>query len=379
MSKHTPTAKSEPEMHVEDEMRDRVLSELSMDSRQSLASTAEKIGISKTAAFNILNEMVNSGDIRFVPELNVEELWKHELLHTTKWMQKREFRKLNIHEIGFSEYVCMVKFNGKKPSEETIANAAKKSYMPQNISMLYGKYDLFMYVIARNAAEVSFFVNSFSKSLDGYKMEISIRNIRKTYGFFPVRDAFISELKLPEKYKKLLLILNENSRCHLSQMAGDIDKNTITYMYKALLDYGIIRRSTVVMKKPENSIIGLITYRIVDQNLFNRNKAKWLNHLVNTNTGKNAAYLFMADTYEPYGGIVLVTAKNSSAIESVRDSLASMRIGIEIESQILTKSILGELGFRNFDVRQSHQYGVLQTDGLVPRSERISENARTRY
>ncbi len=380
MNKHTPTVKSKPNPMTEDEaVKDTILRELSMDSRQSLAAMADKIGVSKTTVFNALNAMVNGNEIGFVPELNLDDIWRHELLHTTKWMQKREFRKLNIHEIGFGEYVCLVKFSGKKPDEEEIAAAARKSYVPQNVSMLYGEYDVFMYLVARNPAEMTFFVNSFVKSFEKYKAEVSVRPIRRTYGFFPMRNELIEELKLPEKYKKLLTILNTNARSHLSQMADDIDKNTITYLYKALLDYGIIHRSTIIHRKPGKNLTGLITYKIVDHTLFNKNRNKWLSHLVNTNNGKNASYVFMADTYEPYGGVILVNAADSSSLESFRNSLAAMKVGVEIKSQILTKSILGELGIRNFDVRYTQQYITLETDGLVPKSRIKAQEEQSRY
>jgi hypothetical protein len=251
--------------------------------------------------------------------------------------------------------------------------------VPQNVSMLYGEYDVFMYLVARNPAEMTFFVNSFVKSFEKYKAEVSVRPIRRTYGFFPMRNELIEELKLPEKYKKLLTILNTNARSHLSQMADDIDKNTITYLYKALLDYGIIHRSTIIHRKPGKNLTGLITYKIVDHTLFNKNRNKWLSHLVNTNNGKNASYVFMADTYEPYGGVILVNAADSSSLESFRNSLAAMKVGVEIKSQILTKSILGELGIRNFDVRYTQQYITLETDGLVPKSRIKAQEEQSRY
>ncbi len=366
----TPNKEAPPKATFNREAKDRIgtaiLRELSMDARQSLSSIAEKTGASKTAVFNELNSLIEQRDIKFVPEINLEELWRHELLYTTKWMQKREFRQLDIHQIGFTEYVGFVKFIGKKPSDAEIAKAVRFSYIPQNVSAVYGRYDLFMYLVARDHADINVFVNAFNKSLPGYKMVVRIRPVRKSFGFFPLRNELIEQFKLPEKYKKLLVTLNNGSRGQLSQ-DQEVDKNAITYIYKTLIEYGIVSRTTMYMRNPDNDFAGIISYSIVDHQQFQKSKYKWFEHLVNMDGNKLGTYTFMADVHEPYGGIIIVNAKNAACFEGIKKSIEGLRLGIEIESTIFSRPIIGELGVRNFDLRYSNQYGMLATEGLVPK------------
>ncbi len=358
-----------------------ILRELSMDARQSLSSIADKVSASKTTVFNELNALIEQKEIRFVPEINLDELWRHEMLYTTKWMQKREFRQLDIHQIGFTEYICFVKFLGKKPSDAEISKAVANSYVPQNVSALYGRYDLFMYLVARDHADINVFVNSFHKVLSGYKMLVRIRPIRKSLGFFPLRNELIMQFKLPEKYKKLLITLNEDARGQLSSGEG-MDKNTIAYIYKTLLEYGIVSRTTMYMRNPDNDFAGIISYSIIDHQQFQKNKYKWFEHLVKMDSNKLGTYTFMADVHEPYGGIIIANARNAACFDGIKKSIENLRLGIEMESLILSRPILGDLGVRNFDLRYSNQYGMLATEGIVPKlskEEYAKDRARQAY
>ena len=357
-----------------------ILRELSMDARQSLSAMAEKANASKTTVFNELNTLIERNDIRFVPEINLEELWKHELLYTTKWMQKREFRQLDIHQIGFTEYVGFVKFLGKKPSDAELVKAVSNSYIPQNVSVLYGKYDLFMYLVARDYNELNFFLHNLHKSLKGYKMRIMINPINKTLGFFPLRNELIEQFKLPEKYKKLLLTLNNDSRGQLSQ-GLEMDKNTITYIYKTLIDYGIVSRTTIHMRNPDNAFTGIISYSIVDHEKFQRNRFKWFEHMVKMDNNKLGSYTFMADHFDPYGGVIIASARNGTCFDGIKKSLDNLNLGLELDSFVLTRLIFGELGVRNFDLRYTNQYRLLATEGIVPKvkNEYQAESERPMY
>ncbi|MEM3838989.1 MAG: hypothetical protein QXF01_00195 [Candidatus Micrarchaeaceae archaeon] len=364
-----------PSTESKENIDNAILRELSMDARQSLGEIADKVAAGKTTVFNEINRLIKDKDIRFVPEINLEDLWRHELLYTTKLMQKRDLRHLDIHQIGFSEYVGFVKFIDKKPSDAEIIKAAGSSYVPQNIASLYGTDDLFMYLVARDHADINLFVNSFSRNLHGYKMVLRIRPIRKSFGFFPLGNRLIEQFKLPEKYKKLLIRLNGDARGQLWEGTEE-NRNAVNYIYKMLIEYGIISRTTMYMRNSDNNFIGIISYSIVDNQQFQKNRHKWLGHLVNMDCNRLGSYAFMADLYEPYGGLIIANAKNASCFEGIKRSLESLKLGIELESQVISHQLIGEIGIRNFDLKYSDQYGILAMDGIVPKLE--SSQYRTR-
>lgn len=351
-----------------EEVENRILRELSMDARKSLSSIAADTGLSKTTVFNELNRLINEKEISFVPEINLDDMWRHEMLYTTKRMQKRDFRDLDIHTIGFSEYIGFVKFKGKKPSDSEIVKAVSSFYNPQTICGLHGSYDLFMYLVARNPGELNAFLNGFHKSLSGYKMKIRVKPIQRTHGYFPLRNTLISQFKIPEKYKRLLVALNDDARGQLSK-SDDIDKTMATYIYKTLLEYGIVTRTTLHMRNSGKAFTGMITYSIINNELFQKNKHLWNSQIAKLDD-KVGYYTLTAETGDPYGGFAIISTRGPEYFNSIKRSIESMNLGVKLGIVIVTHTILGNMGIRNFDMRYSKQYDALAGQGLVPRAER---------
>ena len=81
-----------------------MIEKLGMDARKSLSSIAGDTGISKTTVFNELNRLISEKEISFVPEINLEDMWRHEMLYTTKRMHKAlAFEKLVMLRIPHVE------------------------------------------------------------------------------------------------------------------------------------------------------------------------------------------------------------------------------------------------------------------------------------
>ncbi|MEM4114389.1 MAG: AsnC family protein, partial [Candidatus Micrarchaeaceae archaeon] len=125
----------------------RMLRALSINARLTFSELGKKVGVGKYVAYKYFHEMVEEYGIKFVPEINVENIWKYELVK----LMAHESTKTGIREniidkfpdvIGFEEYVIFIKFLGKKSSDEEILKAIGDSYIPQFVAKLIGEYDL---------------------------------------------------------------------------------------------------------------------------------------------------------------------------------------------------------------------------------------------
>jgi len=81
----------------------------------------------------------------------------------------------------------------------------------------------------------------------------------KYVGFMPLRNkAIMNSPNLSEFEKKVLAILNENSREKISEIAKKVkvkDLDKVIYVIKKLKERGVIKRFTAITTKPGKSII----------------------------------------------------------------------------------------------------------------------------
>lgn len=354
-----------------------ILKKLSMDARTPLSEIAKEAKVSKTTVFHELNRLVAERGVHFVPEINLKDMWQRELVYSTKRSEKRQFRELKIHSLGFSEYFCFVRFTGTKPTDEQILKAIEKSRNSYTVQycckLLEAKYDTMIYIVARTAEDVDNLLYDFSLNLPPLtKAYRYVFQVRKWHGYFPILDNLINQFKISDRYKKMLLILNQNARGELSKMG--MKKDMVTYLYRALLDYGIIHRSSLYMEKPSHTILGIVRYIDVDTKLWEKNIHKWYKRVIEQKYSEGS-YIYAADVLAQYGVILVIGAKDPIEFDRMKNELGS-EYGLKPQKSILiARSLLGNLGTRNFDMQYSEIYGKLAQKGLV---KRIEQKERTR-
>jgi hypothetical protein len=87
-------------------------------------------------------------------------------------------------------------------------------------------------------------------------------------------------------------------------------------------------------------------------------------------------YVYICDILNPFGILVFVNLSSNEEIDNLLNSMRKILKGVEISYITMTKTLLGNLGIRNFDMRYSNQYKYLELEGLVPRVQRKEEKIR---
>ncbi|MDE1856166.1 MAG: Lrp/AsnC family transcriptional regulator [Candidatus Micrarchaeota archaeon] len=208
----------------------RMLRLLSEDSRMSITELASKLGVSRKTVGDKLKQAERELAVKYTLELDEAA-------------------------IGLVEpHIILVKFTDK-PDYDVIKKMLGSSYIPQVAVSIDGTYNMFIYANAVDAGEYVYWDKTTQIMLSKYRAlwqpsDIAFRHL----GFFPIRNALLEKLKIPETYKRILLLLNENARMSINEMSKRLGMrpNTLAYKLKKLLKMGYIKRFTITMRTPQN-------------------------------------------------------------------------------------------------------------------------------
>lgn len=206
----------------------KILRLLSENARVSVSELAAALDMSRKTAREKMKRTEEEFGIKYTMELNEEAL-------------------------GLTNpRVILVKFT-KKPDYDEVAKILAASHIPQIAARTSGKYDMIIYANAENTREYVFWDKTTQVQLAKYGVVWQSSDVAFLHlGFCPARNALIEKLGIPDKYKKMLLLLNENSRMTFHEMSKRLGMhfNTVAYNFGKLMKMGYVRRFTIVMRKP---------------------------------------------------------------------------------------------------------------------------------
>jgi len=136
-----------------------LLRALSMNARMPLKKIAQLAGMGVTTAFHRIKRLVEEFGIRYIAELDLEAM-------------------------GYSEYICFIKFMGNKPSRDEIVGIFSEEPSIQLAAMLNGEYDFMAYILAKSNDEIATIIYNLRRSiLRAYKAEWDIVPFKTSYSY----------------------------------------------------------------------------------------------------------------------------------------------------------------------------------------------------
>ncbi len=227
-----------------------ILSVLSADSRASITELAKTAKCSRVTVVKALNRLEKRLDIRYTLEIDESKLG------------------------GSERHIVVVKFGNKKPSEEFLTSFFKNDEYAQDVYALEGAFDLFIYARAGNPAKYIQWETYIASELAEYRPVIKPSEFVVAHiGFWPLNDSFVNDIssaiKLDKKDRQILVLLNQNSRMSIHEMAKKtgIEKGTVRYRLLRLQNSGVVKRFTIAIQNPpqQYKILHFSNYR------FNKN------------------------------------------------------------------------------------------------------------
>jgi len=363
-------------------IKNEMLRFLSIDGRASIDSISKHLKMPKATTYSIFNEVVKEYGLHFVPEIDLEDIWKHEFIRISKHKStKREMREealAKIPELGVEEYITFIKFNKDVPNDEEILRALSNFTVPQFVAKLHGEEDLVIYEVAKSFYNLNKFLINFSKNLKDYNMLVNTSRIVTTFGFLPIRNELIDELMLSGSAKALLEGLNIDGRGEIKEIAKRFYQKPelLLYTMERLKESGLLKRITYFEAQPKSNINGIIKIAITNESDFLDSRNKWFAELIKIRPEEHLKYVYICDILNPSGILVFVNLSSNEEIDNLLNNMRKVIKGAEISYITMTKTLLGNLGIRNFDMRYSNQYKHLELEGLVPKVQRKEEKIR---
>jgi DNA-binding Lrp family transcriptional regulator len=271
-----PASKIKQE-YVKNELKYKLLFEIYKNSRLSLRDLAKASGVSHHVVKSILKKLEEEYKIVYTLELDEEKL-------------------------GFAKgKLITIKF-GIKPELEEIKSIFLNDVFVQDLYLAEGDFDLLIYVSGLSEEEFKVWQWIIRMKLGKYKPLFRLSTVSKNYiGFMPLKNKAISIApNLTEFEKKVLMLLNENSRAKISEIAAKTktkDLSKIIYVIKKMTSLGVIKRFTALTQKPGKSVVS--AYGCILSPLENHKEYsyKFFNEVINEKQGQVISdYNYVVDT-----------------------------------------------------------------------------------
>ena len=203
------------------------------DSRMSVTEIAGRLGVSRKTVITRLKKAETALGIKYTLELDDVAL-------------------------GLTNpHIVAIKFKAK-PDYTDIKHILESSHVPQLAVMVSGTYDMLVYANAENQNEYVFWDKTTRVVLSKYEAvwqasDLAFRHL----GFFPIRNSLLERLRIPKRYLDMLLLLNENARMSVNEMSKrlGIKQRTLNYDFSKMLKMGYIKRFTLIMQKPVDTVM----------------------------------------------------------------------------------------------------------------------------
>ena len=209
-------------------MERKILRELCVNSRIPLSEISKKFGIP-----------------RYLASKYIKDLEKKLGLHYTLELYPEALGVTTIHTIR-------IKFQ-KMPSEAYILESLKDSRIAQFVAITEGDFDLLIFAIARSTKEYAQWELAIQLKFAEYGIYLRPSEVTITrLGFVPFDRSLIATSSIEDVYKKIIEVLNENSRISVRDLSKRIGmKESITrYYFLNLKKMELVKRFTTIITNP---------------------------------------------------------------------------------------------------------------------------------
>ena len=321
-----------------------ILRTLCSDSRASITKLAKAARCSRAAAAKNLARLERKLGLRYTLEINETKLG------------------------GSERHLVAIKFDAK-PSKESLKEFFKADTNAQAVYALSGDYDLLIYARAGDPESYIVWETYVASQLAEYRPLIKPSEFVITHwGFWPLSDSFVAEIRestgLDELDRKMLIVLNSNSRTSISKIARETGAaiGTVRYRLMNLKKSGIIKRFTVAVQSPpyEYQMVEFINYRFSKdfEERFANIRKKYLEMDEGTVPLLNKWQIIAPISGSFRSFVMSIYEGKEDATESVPAFQKSIfkKDNIAVSYARISSVIKGLLPYRSLDVKQNYVY-----------------------
>ncbi len=321
----------------------KVIRELSENSRVRITELSEKLGVSRrTAALKIANVERELG-ISYTIELDEASL-------------------------GLNRpHLIWVKFRSR-PDWEDVKSIVSNSYIPQIAFRVSGTYHMAIYANALSGTEYAHWERKTQMLLAAYKPDWRSSEIaHRQLGFFPLRNEALWRTGLTDMQKRMLCILNENSRISFNELAKALrmNVNTAVYNFRKLVSEGYVKSFTASMNAPRG--VSLMTFfsRYTPSNGFEHASSIARREFTDDDQYPLVSKYLIASALLGSSDFFTMGAFDSREHAYRYDVMYHKglfrKFGVQINYGIIKEMLLGRLPIRSIDAKRSYNTLVWST------------------
>jgi len=270
-------------------------------------------------------------------------------------ISKRKLGLINPH-------IILIKF-GNKPDIEEVVAQFNKTYVAQIVVPVKGTYDMLVYA---NSASFKDYIDWDRDTRRAFLLKYKMRweqsvVIFTRIGFYPLRNELILHSRLSGEEKSMMVILNEDSRISLKDMARRLHINykTCVYRFNELVNKKYIKRFTISMDIPKGvSMMSLFAKYVPTEGV----------KLAKDYTRK----MFTTDEHEPLVGryalkLSLIGSYDSFAVGAFDDKRMGKRNMVDMYRKLfggfsplkleygeISSPLIGRLPVRSMDIKAEY-------------------------
>jgi len=339
----------------------------------------------------------------------ISEISKYAKVSRSK-AQRRLHRLESIYKIRYTidfaprpfelfRFYALVKFRGNIPDIERMKKVLGKYPLIQTVALLKGDYDLFIYVLASNTAYLEDLIYEIrrNKVFAEYDSDWIISYITQSYGFIPFRDRFFAaindrvwhktketprrpERMLMEREFNVLYELNKNGRIDFNEIdkRHNMHSGAAHYTYYKLLNKKIIRRITITMDSLPSKYVSLLLANQVNMREFDKEKRQYFKYILEDTQSPTNKFALIGDMGAPYGLLSIFPVFEDSDIQRIENAFRSLfGNSVELKTIIIAHLLIGNIGLRRLDSRESIQYKLLHGIEIEEMDSYFSSTAKS--
>jgi DNA-binding Lrp family transcriptional regulator len=266
------------------------------------------------------------------------------------------------------------------PDSESIKKILLNEPTIQFAAITKGDYNLIFYIFAENTQilENRIYDIRSSEIFANRNSEWIVSYMTYSYGYVPITDNFIDHMlkdkvwhrsrEKPRRQKGQILereylvikALNKNSRMDFSEIDRmyNLNDGASQYTYKKLIENNTILRTTIKMSNLPLKYNLILKCEQKNINEFNSKRLEYLLHTIDdTNTPINK-YVLIGDIGATYGLLLIAPIFNEN--DDIEVEIKRHIDGVKISTSIMTRVLIGELGYRRINRLDTPQYEFIE-------------------
>lgn len=311
--------------------------------------------VKKELPYELLKELYKDSRVSLKTVARKHHLTFHRVAHALKDIESKYGLTytlwLNERLLGFSEgRIITIKF-GEPPPIDVLKSRLAKDIFVQNAYLASGDFDLLMHVVGLNNEEFQIWQFKVRKEFSRYKPTFKFSTLNSfAVGFLPLRNELIVEsIVLSSLEKKILTLLNSNSRIRLKELvkATKSSQMRVIYTIKKLRERGIIRRFSTFTQSTDKKILMAYLFSVMPVEEHNRLYLDVCKEIVNEDLHEvTNDYYLISDINGSFDSLYMGSFRSGEDLSKRGSDLVRIILESEspkIEKAIITDALIGKL------------------------------------